>query len=240
MSRCALTPTPSGPSLGSYDDAMSALYVTLSETRQSDVTVGVRQVEEDQLQQQKEEAQERAAIQQEQANEAGSGGGFLSDVGHFFSDVAGDLVHGRIGSALEDGGRDLEEAWKSPKFWSDLRTGLEDVAMVAGAAAAAVMTAGVGTVAIAGAAAATAAVAGGAAGLAGLRVAHFAATAEDAHANATAAGDNIERLQQLTTDVLADVKQADQSHQHALASLAQSIQTNDRTFVAASSMTVKG
>jgi hypothetical protein len=231
---------PSGPSLGSYDDAMSALYVTLSETRQNDVTVGERQVEEEDVQQQKEEAQERAALQQEQANQAGSGGGFFSDVGHFFSDVASDLVHGRIGSAFEDGGRDLEEAWSSPKFWSDLRTGLEDVAMVAGAAAAAVMTAGIGTVAIAGAAAATAAIAGGAAGLAGLRVTHFAAAAEDAHANATAAGDDVERLQQLTGDVLADVKQVDQSHQHALASLAQSIQTNDQTLVSASSMIVKG
>jgi hypothetical protein len=219
---------------------MSALYATLSETRQNDMTVGESQVEENEVQQQREEAQERAAIQQEQANQANSGGGFFSEVGHFFSDVASDLAHGRFGSAIDDGGRDLEEAWKSPKFWSDLETGLEDLAIVAGTAAAAAMTAGAGAIAIAGAAATTAAVAGGASGLAGLRVAHFAASAEDASANATAAGDHIEQLQQLTADVIADVKQADQSHQHALASLMQSIQTNDQTFVAASSMPVKG
>jgi hypothetical protein len=230
----------SAPSLGAYDDAMSALYVTLSETRQNDVTVGETQVEENELQQQREEAQERSAIQQEQANQPSSGGGFFSEVGHFFSDVASDLAHGHIASAFADGGRDLEEAWKSPKFWNDLRTGLEDVAMVAGAAAAAVMTAGIGTVAIVGAAAATAAVAGGAAGLAGLRVAHFAAAAEDAGADATAAGDHIEQLAQHTADVLADVKQTDQSHRRALESLAQSIQTNDQTLINASSMPVKG
>jgi hypothetical protein len=230
----------SAPSLGAYDDAMSALYVTLSETRQSDVSVGETQVEENELQQQREEAQERAAIQQEQANQASSGGGFLSEVGHFFSDVASDLAHGRIASAFEDGGRDLEEAWTSPRFWNDLRTGLEDVAMVAGAAAAAVMTAGIGTVAIAGAAAATAAIAGGAAGLAGLRVAHFAAAAEDESADATAAGDRVAQLQQLTADVLADIKQADQSHRRALESLTQSIQTKDQTLITASSIPVKG
>jgi hypothetical protein len=240
MSRCTPDSVASGPSLGAYDDAMSALYVTLSETRQSDVTVGETQVEENQLQQQREEAQERAAIQQEQANAATSGGGFLSEVGHFFSDVASDLAHGRIASAFDDGGRDLEEAWKSPKFWNDLRTGLEDVAVVAGAAAAAVMTAGIGTVAIAGAAAATAAVAGGAAGLAGLRVAHFAAAAADASADATSGRDHIEQLGQRTADVLADVKQADQSHRRALESLTQSIQTSDQTLVVASTMPVKG
>jgi hypothetical protein len=236
-----ITTTP-GPttSLGAYDDSMSVLYVTLSETRQNDVSVGENQVEENEVQQQRDEAQQRAAIQREQANQASSGGGFFAEVGHFLGDVASDLAHGRIGGAIDDGGRDLDEAWKSPKFWSDLKTGLEDVAMVAGAAAAAAMTAGVGTVAIAAAAATTAAVAGGAAGVAGLRVAHFAAAAEDASADATAAGDHIDQSQQLTADVLADLKQADQSHQHALASLVQAIQTNDQTFVVASSMTVKG
>src|SRR5579859_3102359 len=148
MSGCATTPAASSPSLGAYDDAMSTLYVTLSETRQNDVSVGESQVAENEVQQQSEQVQERAALQQEQANEASSGGGFFSEVGHFFSDVASDLAHGRIGSAVDDGGRDLEEAWKSPKFWNDLKTGLEDVAMVAGAAATAVTTAGIGGVAI--------------------------------------------------------------------------------------------
>ncbi len=237
----SIATAPEATTLGSYDDAMSALYTALSNARQNDVATGESQVEQDQAQRQQDEAQQRAALQREQANEANSGGGFFSDVGHFFSDVASDLVHGHVGSAIDDAGRDLDAAWKDPKFWNDLKTGLEDVALVAAAVTATVTTAGVGgTMAVAAAAAATGAVAGGAAGLAGLRVAHFAAAAQDASADATAAGDDIARMQQLTTDALADLKQSDASHQRALASVTQSIQSNDETLVAASSTTVKG
>ena len=234
----ATTPLASAPSLGSYDDAMSALYTTLSEVRQNDVSGAECSVEEDETQQRQEEAQQRAALQQEQANQASSGGGFFSDVGHFISDVASDIAHGHLGSAVDDGARDLEAAWNSPKFWSDLKTGLEDVAIVAGAVATTMTTAGVGTVALV--AATAGAVAGAGAGLAGVRVDDFAATAEDASADATAAGNDITELQQFTADVLADIKQSDQSHERALASLTQAIQTNDQTLVVASSMTVKG
>ena len=217
---------------------MSALYTTLSEVRQNDVSVGESRVEENEAQQQQEEVQQRAALQQEQANQANSGGGFLSDVGDFFSDVARDVVHGHLGSAIDDAGRDLDNAWNSPKFWSDLKTGLEDVAIVATAVAATVATAGAG--AAAAAVVTVGAVAAGGAGLAGARVDHFEASAEDASANATAAGDDVEHLRQLTDDVLADLKQTDQSHQRALESLTQSIQTHDETLVTASSMTLKG
>jgi len=238
------SPPPNGPALGGYDDAMSALYATLSEVQQSDASAGESQVADDQLQQQNEEAQQRAAIQKEQANQANSGGGFFSDIGHFLGDVASDLVHGRIGDAFEDGGHDLEQAWNSPKFWSDLETGLKDVAMVAGAAAVVVGSAGVAgapiAVGLATAAAYTGAVAEAGSALAGARVAHFAAAAEDASADATADGDHIAQLQSLTSDVIANLKQSDQSHERALASLTQSIETNDQTLVEASSTTVKG
>ncbi len=97
---------------------------------------------------------------------------------------------------------------------------------------------GAGTVAVA--AATVSAVAAGGAGLAGARVDHFEAVAEDASADATAAGNHLDELQQVTADVLADLKQTDKSHQRALASLTQSFQTSDQTLVTASSMTVKG
>ena len=236
----ATTTPATPPPPGAYDDAMDALYTSLSEARQDDVSVGESRVAENQAQQQHEEAQERAALQQEQANQAGSGGGFFSDIGHFVSDVVSDLAHGHIGSAFDDGARDLENAWNSPKFWSDLKTGLEDVALVASAVTAAVATAGAGGIVVAGVAETVGAVAGGAAGLAGARVDHFAAAAEDASADATAASSGIDELQQLTADVVADLKQTDQSHERALESLTQSIQTNDQTLVTASSMTVKG
>ncbi len=238
------SPPPTGPALGGYDDAMSALYATLSEVQQNDVSAGESQVADDQLQQRNEEAQQHAAIQKEQANQANSGGGFFSDIGHFLGDVASDLAHGRIGDAFEDGGHDLEQAWNSPKFWSDIETGLQDVAIVAGATAAVVATggaAGIPVVAgLATAAAGTAAIAEAGSRLAGARVAHFAAAAEDASADATADGDRITQLQSLSSDVIANLKQSDQSHERELASLTQSIETNDQTLVEASSTTVKG
>jgi hypothetical protein len=232
--------SPAATTLDSYDDAMSALYTTLSNARQNDVAAGESQVEQDQVQRQQDETRQRAALEREKANQANSGGGFFADIGHFFGDVASDLVHGRFGSAIDDAGRDLDVAWNDPKFWNDVKTGLEDVALVAAAVTATVTTAGVGTMAVAAVAAGTGAIAEGGAGLAGMRVAHFAASAQDASADATAAGDDIARMQQLTTDALADLKQSDESHQRALASVTQSIQTNDETLVAASSTTVKG
>jgi hypothetical protein len=241
-----VTPVASAPSspaattLGSYDDAMSALYTSLSEARQNDVTTGETQVEQDGVTRQEDEAKQRAALQRQQANEASSGGGFFADVGHFFSDVASDIAHGHFGSAVDDAGRDLSNAWNDPKFWSDLKTGLEDVAIVAAAVGAAVTTVGVGGMAIATAAAMTGAVAGGGAGLTGLRVAHFAASAQDASADATAAGDDIARMQDLTKDAIADLKQEDQSHERALASLTQSIETNDATLVATTPQPLRG
>ena len=231
-------PASAPPSLGTYDDAMSALYTTLSEVRQNDLSVGESQVEENETQQQQSEAQQRAALQQEQANQANSGGGFFSDIGHFFGDVASDLAHGRLGSAVDDAGRDLENAWNSPKFWNDLKTGLEDVAIVTTAAAAVVATAGAGAIAVA--AATVSAVAAGGAGLAAARVDHFAAAAEDASADATAAGERPRPPPAAHDRRPRDLKQTDESHERALESLTQSIQTNDQTLVTASSMTVKG
>ncbi len=93
---------------------------------------------------------------------------------------------------------------------------------------------------LAAAAAGTAAVSEAGSALAGARVTHFAAAAEDASADAAADGDHIAQLQSLTSDAIATLKQSDQSHERALASLTQSIETNDQTLVTASSTTVKG
>ena len=232
--------SPAATTLGSYDDAMSALYTSLSDARQSDVTAGETQVEQDGTTRLEDEAKQRAALQRQQANEASSGGGLFADIGHFVSDVASDIVHGHFGSAVDDAGRDLSNAWNDPRFWSDLKTGLEDVAMVAAAVGAAVTTVGVGGIAVATAAALAGAVAEGGAGLTGLRVAHFAATAQDASADAAAAGDDMARMQQLTKDAIADLKQRDQSHERALASLTQSIQINDATLVATTAQPLRG
>lgn len=236
------TPPTSPAAPGTYDDAVSSLYLVLSELRQSDVTQGEDRVEENETEEQQQEGVQRTALQQAQANQANAGHGFFASVGDFFSDVASDVAHGRLGSAVDDAKRDLDSAWNSPQFWGDLEKGCEGLAIVAAAVVTTVATFGTGSVAAAVviAAAAAGAAAGGGAGAAAARSQHFAATATDANADATAAGDQMQELQQLTTDVLAEVKQTDQSHQRALQSLVDASQTADATVVAPTTMTVQG
>jgi hypothetical protein len=71
-------------------------------------------------------------------------------------------------------------------------------------------------------------------------VEQFAATATDANANATAADDHVQELQQLTSDILADLKQSDRASQRTTATLTQAMQTNDATVVAPTTTSVRG
>jgi hypothetical protein len=231
-----------GPSstLSSFDNDASVVYASLSTLRQADLTMGRDRIEEDQAVSKEESAQEQEAIKKEAANQADSGDGFFSCVGHFVGDVVSDIVQGHFGDAVDDAGRDLGEAWNSPSFWHDLETGLEGIAIVA----AAVTTAGIGGVVVGGAVIAAAgcvgAVAGVGAGLSKARVLHFAAAAEDATADATDAQNHVDQLQQVTSNALADLKQESQSHERAIQSLAQTVETHDQTTVTAASMTVRG
>ncbi len=226
----------STPTFGSFDDGASALYASLSNLRQGDLSLGETHVEEDQAASQQERTREQEAIKQEAANQANSGHGFLASVGDFFVDVVSDLAHGDFADAAHDAGRDLSDAWNSPKFWHDLETGLEGIAIVAGTVA----TAGIGGVVVGATALCVGAVAGAGAGLSEARCEHFAANAEDATADATAAQNGVDQLQELTSDVLTDVKQRDQSHERALQTLAQAVESHDQTLVTAASTTVRG
>ena len=238
-----MTPvTGSGSSTGpastfsSFDDDASAMYASLSTLRQADLSLGRNRIEEDQAVSKEERAQEQEALKDEAANQADSGYGFFSCVGHFFSDVVGDIAQGHFGDAVHDAGRDLDEAWNSPSFWHDLKTGLEGVAIVAGA----VVTAGVGGAVVGATALCVGAAAGVGVGLSEARVQHFAGAAEDATADATDAQNQIDQLQRFTSDALADLKQEDHSRQRAQQSLAQAVETNDQTPVTAASMKVRG
>jgi hypothetical protein len=230
------SPATAPSTLGSFDDTTSAIYASLSSLRQADLSSGERRVEEDQVVSKSERTREQEALERAAANQADSGGGFFASVGDFVADVGSDLLHGNLAGAVHDAGRDLENAWSSPQFWHDLETGLEGVAILAGA----VFTAGVGGAAVMAAAAVVGVAAGAGAGLSGARCEHFAATAEDASADATAAQGQLDHLQELTSDVLTDLKQEDQSHQRAIQSVAQAVQTRDQTSVTAASMTVRG
>ena len=226
--------------LASFDSDASAVYASVSTLRQADLSLGRDRIEEDQAVSKEERAQEQEAIKKEAANQADSGDGFFSCVEHFVGDVVSDIAQGHFGDAFSDAGRDLDAAWNSPSFWHDLETGLEGVAIVA----AAVATAGIGGVVVGGAVVAAAgcvgAVAGVGAGLSKARVLHFAASAEDATADATGAQNHIDQAQQVTSDALADLKGVDQSHQRALQSLAQAVETHDQTAVTAASMQIRG
>jgi hypothetical protein len=84
------------------------------------------------------------------------------------------------------------------------------------------------------------ATAGAGAALAGVRTGQFAANAEDASADATAATNRMGELQELTENVLADLETTDRSHERSLQALTQAMQTNDDTTVAPATVTVKG
>jgi hypothetical protein len=230
------SPATAPSTLGSFDDTTSAIYASLSNLRQADLSSGESRVEEDQVVSKQERTREQEALEEAAANQADSGGGLFASVGHFVVDVGSDLLHGNLAGAVHDAGHDLENAWNSPAFWHDLETGLEGVAILAGA----VFTAGVGGAAVMAAAAGVAIAAGTGAGLSEARCEHFAATAEDASADATAAQGQLDHLQELTSDVLTDLKQEDQSHQRAIQSVAQAVQTRDQTLVTAASMSVRG
>ena len=47
-------------------------------------------------------------------------------------------------------------------------------------------------------------------------------------------------LQQVTSDVISDLKQTDKSHARSLQGITQAIQTNDDAAIAPASMTVRG
>jgi len=235
----ALLPDPTVSS-GGLDDAMTCIYEALARQQVLDLQSGQTQVAEDKTLQEAALAREQAALKRQEADEAGSGRGFFSSIGHLFTDVTGDLAHGDIARAAGDAEGDLRDAWNSPHLWGDIEKALNDVAGVAaGIAAAAQLVPVVGT-AVGGAAAVVSLTAGGGAALVHVRVEDFAAGAVDAGGDATAAKDDVDSLQTATTWTVDDLKAADESDGRALDDLRGAIQTNDRTLVAAASITVRG
>ncbi len=230
------------PQLGAFDDTMSDLYGLLTELGAHVTENGETEVQEDQNEEHQAEEQQQQALQQAQANQANSGDGFFASLGHFFSDACSDIANGRFGSLFDDMGRDASAMWNSPAFWSDLEHGLEDVAIVAGAVATTVVTLGSGSgVATIGAVAAiTAASAGAAAGCSEARVKTFAADAKDDEADAASAGAQIHQLQNVTDEVVDDVKDREKGTQQEAKTIGQAIQTNDETTVAPAATVVRG
>lgn len=149
----SLLPDASPISAGGLTDAMSALYMSISQMSQNSAATSASQVASDQQASQKALLQEQADEKRAQANEANQGRGFFSSIGHLVSDVTHDATHLKVVQAVKDTVNDSEQAWNSPSFWNDLEKGALVVAKVAAAVGSAVVTGasfGAGAVTLAG------------------------------------------------------------------------------------------
>lgn len=141
----ALLPGAEPPSGNGLNDAMCALYEVLTGQRQQDAQVGETRVTMAHDRREKAIANRLDALKQQMANEASSGDGFFSSIGHFFEDATKDALEGRINLVLSDAAKDAEAAWNSPAFWANLEQGalaVGKVALAVGSVAATVATAG--------------------------------------------------------------------------------------------------
>jgi hypothetical protein len=285
------------------NDAMSALYVMLSQQRQLGMEAGKNRVDDNQKLRDQALADERAALQRQKANEADSGRGFFGSIGHLLGDVVDDAVHLRVERTVTDAIHDTEDAWNSPAFWNDLEKGALAVAKVAAVVASVAVTAATlgagapviavaalalslggevvsdtrvfgdgaskwvgmcmegagaalslgGTLAVSGASVAartlatvgavamtTSGAADVVAGGAHIRNGDFAANAQQASADAEAARQRGERMDELTKWIVDELKDDDKSHERALQTLQGAMQTNDQTAVLATSVPLKG
>jgi hypothetical protein len=112
-------------------DGLASVYELLSRVRSLGFSLGEREVAVHRQVQAKAFADEVSAIHREEENQRGSGDGFFSCLSRFVGDVARDLLGGHVDAAVTDAGRDVDDAWNSPRLWDELEKGLADVAACA-------------------------------------------------------------------------------------------------------------
>jgi hypothetical protein len=246
--------TPSGDVVGSPPDAapllpgptlsaltvqaivepsgLASIYALLSQERTSGFALGEQDVATHRQVQAKAYADELSAIHREEDNQRGSGPGFLSCLTRLVGDVARALAGGHVDTAIVDAGGDVEGAWNSPRFWSDLESGLVDVAACAG---------GVGSIAglaggpVGAVVEATAKVVGEGASigiaLATSREEGFSASATAAHADVVWERSAVARLGREISAAIEGERSDDGSLARALQSVAGASLTSDETLV---------
>jgi hypothetical protein len=232
-----LLPAP-GPGAIAYGTALCSVYELLSQARTVGLELGQQGVAENRRLQARAFADELAAIAREQDNQRGSGLGFFDTIAKVAGDVARDILHGRVDSALADGANDVASAWNSPHFWSDLEKGLDQVSAVVEAIGEVAHQLGgpAGTAVAAVAASVDAGVQIGA-DLAGARGEAFAADAAEAHADATSSKNDVDQVERQVTALLDDTKSSDQSLGRALASIASATLISDTALVSSTAPT---
>ena len=227
-----MTSSVTGATSGvAYEGAMGDIYSLLSEERANGLSLGQSGVEQNREEQAKALDDQLAAIKREEENHSNSGQGFLGSIGKLVSDVVNDLVHGNASRAFQDVGSDLDAAWNSPRFWSDLQSTLTGVSVVSGVVSqVAEQIGGPAGTAVAVVASTVDQGAELGADLAGAREEAFASTAKSAEADA--AGDKTS-LGRLATDVASLVdaaKSNDASLGRALDDLAGAMESSARTL----------
>jgi hypothetical protein len=227
-----LLPDPRGPSGAAVSDPLTCLYAALSQLRELDLRAGQQRVVENKTREDAALADETADLKRQEANEAGSGRGLFSSIGHLVADVAGGLAHGDVEQAFRAAEGDVTEAWDSPKFWGDFVKGLKVVADVAGV---------LSVLPVVGEAAAVVAdVAAVGVGVGSVRGGYFAAAVVDARADGTGAAHDVDSLHAAAVGMVDDLKGSDQSYGRALDEVRSAIRTRDQTRLEAASIAVKG
>ncbi len=230
-----LLPVPGGGV--AYEGELSSVYELLSQVRDVGLAIGQEGVTLDRQQQAKALAYELAAIKRQEDNQRSSGGGFFDSIAKVVTDVVKDVLDGRLDGAVGDAGQDLAAAWNSPRFWSDLEKGLEQVAAVAQAVSGVARQVGGEAGAIV--AAAACGVDQGAevgAQLASARGEEFGAEAEAAHADVVWSKADIDHLERQVASLVDDAKAGDQSLARALENLAGAISNNDSALVSSTAL----
>jgi hypothetical protein len=214
-----------------YEGALADIYSLLSEDRANGLALGQSGVEQNREEQTKALDDQLAAIKREQDNQSSSGQGFLGSIGKLVTDVVNDLVHGNATSTFKDVGSDLEAAWNSPRFWSDLQSVLNDVSIVS--AAVSQVAEKVGGPAGTAVAVVASTVDEGAelgADLAGAREEAFASAAKSAEADAAGDKTSLGRLATDVTSLVDAAKSNDESLGRALDDVAGAIESSARTL----------
>jgi hypothetical protein len=227
-----LLPDPRAFAGGAVSDPMTCIYAALSQLREASLQSGRQRVAENQSREDAALADEIAASKRQEANEAGSGRGFFSSIGHLVTDVAGDLAHGDIGQAVRSTESDVTDAWDSPKFWGDVFKGLKVVADVAGVLSALPV--------VGEAAAVVGEVAAVGVGVASVRGGYFAAEVVNARADGVGAAHDVDSLHTVAGWLIDDLKGIEEAYGRALDDARGAIRTRDQTLLGAASIAMKG
>jgi hypothetical protein len=144
----SLLPAPTTSFEAGGGDAMSAMYLLMSKRRNENTAASTTQIASNKNERGHKLEQEKAAIQREKEACGDGSLGFFDTIGHVASTVFDDATDLRVMDIYTDTKDNLDAAWNSPNFWSDVESGatvVAEVAAIVGATAVSIVTFGAGT-----------------------------------------------------------------------------------------------